>query len=112
MAKFFLLFVVVGLLHLVVMSEAATKMSCDEQMVEQQRLNHCLMYLDSGSGIMPQGSTWGPTLEQHLDLCCMQLRNINESCRCEALNAMMSIQRWVRGMAENLPEKCEFEPGM
>ncbi|KAI3509977.1 hypothetical protein L1887_25502 [Cichorium endivia] len=125
MTKLSLLFSAAGLLLLVATAEAATKtifttttgkridMSCDQQMIEQQRLNHCVMYLDSGSGMGPaQGIMPSSTPEKELELCCMQLGNIDEPCRCEALNVMMNIQRWIHGMAQNLPEKCKFEPQM
>ncbi|KAI3700433.1 hypothetical protein L2E82_45061 [Cichorium intybus] len=97
-----------------------TEMPFIQQMTQQQMLNHCMMYLDTSSGMstgqrrMPE-----PTPEQHLELCCMQLGNIEEMCRCEAIKMMMNQQGWTQqqmgrmmGMAQNLPGKCNLKPEM
>ncbi|XP_023759366.1 albumin-8 [Lactuca sativa] len=139
MARFSLVFAAAGLLLLVAMAEATTKtiftttttfeenptdrtdMSCSQQLVEQAMLNHCVKYLETGSGMsMDLERTSEPTpAEKHLMLCCMQVRNIDEMCRCDAIKMMMNQQRWtqqqmgkVMGMAENLPKKCKVEPEM
>ncbi|CAI9277588.1 unnamed protein product [Lactuca saligna] len=139
MARYSLLFAAAGLLLLVTMAEATTKtiftttttfeenptgkrteMSCGQQLAEQAMLNHCMMYLDTASGMsMGRGRMSEPTPEQHLELCCMQLTNIDEMCRCEAIEMMMNQQGWtpqqmgkMMGMAKNLPKTCKVEPGM
>ncbi|KAI3514487.1 hypothetical protein L1887_12927 [Cichorium endivia] len=138
MAKFSFLFAAAGLLLLVAMAEATTEtifttsttfeenptgrrtgMSCSQQMAEQQMLNHCMMYLDTATGMSSRGRMSEPTPEQHLELCCMQLTNIDEWCRCDAIKMMMNQQGWTQqqmgqmmGMATNLPNTCHLKPEM
>ncbi|KAI3782780.1 hypothetical protein L2E82_12836 [Cichorium intybus] len=139
MAKFSFLFAAAGLLLLGAMAEATTEtifttsttfeenptgrrstgMPCSQQMAEQQMLNHCMMYLDTATGMTSRGRMSEPTPEQHLELCCMQLTNIDEWCRCDAIKMMMNQQGWtqqqmgqIMGMATNLPNECHLKPEM
>ncbi|KAL4567574.1 hypothetical protein LXL04_023162 [Taraxacum kok-saghyz] len=89
-------------------------------MAEQQMLNHCMMYLETATGMSKgRGRMAEATPEQHLELCCMHLTNMEEMCRCETIEMMMNQQGWTQqqmgrmmGMAQTLPNKCKLEPNM
>ncbi|CAK9147173.1 unnamed protein product [Ilex paraguariensis] len=97
---------------------------CREQIQREQQLPHCQRYLSQRS---PYELVLNPReqeeQEQHLRQCCQQLQNIDEECRCEAVNeAVRQRQRQQEGgrqaeerrqveqRAQDLPRRCNLEP--
>nr|ARD06055.1 PawS-like protein 1a [Inula ensifolia] len=91
---------------------------CRKQ-IQGQQLNHCHMHLvtqgtassfdDSMLRRMTQQEE-----DQHLQLCCDQLKQVNEQCQCEAIKKvvqqaaqMQQQQQQVLRNAQMLPNQCK-----
>ncbi|KAM0063486.1 Albumin-8 [Helianthus debilis subsp. tardiflorus] len=134
MARFSIVFAAAGVLLLVAMAAVAeaytttiitttieenpygrgrAESGCYQQMEEEEMLNHCGMYLMKNLGERSQGS---PRMreEDHKQLCCMQLKNMDEKCMCPAIMMMLNEPMWIRmrdqvmSMAHNLPIECNL----
>ncbi|XP_050220328.1 2S seed storage albumin protein-like [Mercurialis annua] len=82
--------------------------TCSQQIERQHNLNHCERY------IMKQQ-------QQHVRLCCQQLRQMDSNCICLGLSQV--IQQLMQGgqiggegaaeairVAQNLPALCQLSP--
>ncbi|GJX40480.1 2S sulfur-rich seed storage protein 2-like protein [Tanacetum coccineum] len=84
---------------------------CAVQMVKQEMLSHCRMYITSSQGYQSPRAFMNPA-EEHMKLCCKQLENMGEMCMCEGIKMMMNMQGWTQQqqmgqmVAENLPKMC------
>ncbi|KAK1440029.1 hypothetical protein QVD17_05854 [Tagetes erecta] len=86
---------------------------CYQRIMGQEMLSHCGMYLmknvqGGGSQMMPRGEE-----EDHMQLCCMQLRNVGKDCMCEGLKMMMNqmpamMKGQMMSMAQKLPTQCNL----
>ncbi|XP_060964943.1 2S seed storage albumin protein-like [Cannabis sativa] len=93
-------------------SRSGSEQECRRQ---RQDLNHCRMYMrEKMHGRFEEEDEIG-NYSQHLDQCCSQLRNVNERCRCPALE--MEIQKEqgqdkqrMMESARNIPSMCGMQP--
>nr|ARD06083.1 PawS-like protein 1c [Inula racemosa] len=95
--------------------------------IQGQQLNHCHMHLITQQGRSSFDST---TLrmsqqDQHLQLCCDQLKQVNEQCQCEAIKKVVQqaaqmqqqqqggqeqgSQQQVLRKAQMLPNQCKLQ---
>ncbi|KAI7727248.1 hypothetical protein M8C21_033376 [Ambrosia artemisiifolia] len=130
MARFSIVFAAVGVLLLVAEASTVTtttfeenpyrrgrtESDCYQQIMEQEMLSHCGMYLMTNLG---QRMPSSPRMreEDHKQLCCMQLRNVGERCMCPGIKMMLNQPMWrmmdqsmgqVMNMAQNLPMECNL----
>ncbi|GJT85690.1 reverse transcriptase domain-containing protein [Tanacetum coccineum] len=68
---------------------------CAVQMVKQEMLSHCRMYITSSQGYQSPRAFMNPA-EEHMKLCCKQLENMGEMCMCEGIKMMMNMQGWTQ----------------
>ncbi|XP_047322128.1 2S sulfur-rich seed storage protein 2-like [Impatiens glandulifera] len=83
---------------------------CMEQMMSQQMLSQCRMYVEK----MMHKSLMNPTRgeeEECMDMCCQQLRSMDQECRCDAFKVAvhMPIQREQRDISKMTEEKIMRE---
>nr|QED39617.1 PawS-like 1 albumin precursor [Ratibida columnifera] len=61
--------------------------------IQIQELSHCQMHLTSPSfDYRLRMAVENPKQQQHLDLCCNQLRQVGEECQCEAIKQLVGRQ--------------------
>ncbi|XP_062081229.1 2S seed storage albumin protein-like [Humulus lupulus] len=93
---------------------SSSEQECRQQ-VQRQGLSHCRMFMREKM----HGGRYDEieNYSQHFDQCCAQLRNVNERCRCPALE--MEIEREQMGSQEkqlmkesarDLPSMCKMGP--
>ncbi|KAI3497013.1 hypothetical protein L1887_39393 [Cichorium endivia] len=63
--------------------------------IQSQQVDHCQMHITEGSSFQDDLITMPVRQQQpHLQLCCQQLRNVEEECQCEAIKeAFQQAQR-------------------
>ncbi|KAH7861389.1 hypothetical protein Vadar_025511 [Vaccinium darrowii] len=98
---------------------------CRQQIQREDNLRDCQMYLmqqmRGGYDKVAMIKTESNPHQQQLRMCCQQMENLDEQCRCEGLREAMRQQRGqgqiqeeeMREMmqqAENLPSKCDLSP--
>ncbi|CAI9303630.1 unnamed protein product [Lactuca saligna] len=58
--------------------------------IQGQQVSHCQMHITEGSSsegdLISMPVVRPKQQEPHLQLCCQQLRNVEEECQCEAIN--------------------------
>nr|ARD06052.1 PawS-like protein 1a [Senecio pinnatifolius var. maritimus] len=82
--------------------------------IQGQQLNHCQMHITQ------------PRQQQHLQMCCNQLRQVEEQCQCEAIQKVVQQtlqqqqqggrrgtqgiqQRQILEKAQMIPNQCNLE---
>lgn len=99
---------------------------CRQQIQREDNLRDCQMYLQQQmrgryDKVAMITETNPHQQQQQLRMCCQQMENLDEQCRCEGLTEAMRQQRgegqmqeeMMREMmqqAENLPSKCDLSP--
>nr|AIW56802.1 PawS1b precursor [Zinnia haageana] len=95
---------------------------CDRQ-ISILQLNHCQMRLTTSFDYMM--AVENPKQQEHLNLCCKQLQQVQEQCQCEAVRqvakqALKQLQQQPGGQkrimaeqvvktAQTLPNKCNLK---
>ncbi|KAL8249405.1 hypothetical protein R6Q59_006273 [Mikania micrantha] len=90
-----------------------TGSDCYKQIMDQQMLSHCGMYLMKLKGERSQGPRIENPEEDHKQLCCMQLKNLDQECMCPGIKMMMNQPMWrmmgqMMSVAQNLPTECNL----
>lgn len=93
-----------------------SKKQCGRE-IQGQQLNHCRMYLTQGTSFHQQPD------QQYLQLCCNQIRQVEEQCQCKAIQelAQQALQQQPQGRKQGgqmqqvlkkvhmLPNQCKLE---
>nr|AFQ93665.1 preproalbumin PawS1 [Tilesia baccata] len=100
---------------------------CDKKQISIQQLNHCEMHLTSSSSFdyKLMMAVENPQQEEHLSLCCNQLRQVEEKCQCEAIKQVVEqaqkqqqqggrqgqkmMREQMRKKAQMLPNQCNLK---
>ncbi|KAL0449833.1 UNVERIFIED_CONTAM: 2S albumin [Sesamum latifolium] len=92
------------------------------QQIERQRLNSCREYLiDSSRSVRMEGGNQGRSWREEFPRCCEALEQIDEQCRCQAVQQVVQQQRQggeLQGRemqemlqtAQSLPSLCRISP--
>nr|AFQ93661.1 preproalbumin PawS1 [Otopappus epaleaceus] len=90
--------------------------SCDRRQIPIQQLNHCQMHLMTSNldyKLRMPAVEYPQRQQEHLSLCCNQLRQVEEQCQCEAIKQVLEqaqMQQAGGGQLGQMMKKARMLP--